>query len=138
MTLFVWNIWLLHWTLRWSGFLTRESYWSVILTAWTTDSFVIIPISNKIDKKIQLAGMQFLTLFLRISRSFYSTPEILPGIGLSDHNSLIVRPSTITKKARAEKVLRRTVKPSSKISFGRWISSTDWSFLEMLPNCTEN
>ena len=75
-------------------------------------------------------------IFTNFSR-FYSTPEILPGIGLSDHNSLIVRPSTITKKARAEKVLRRTVKPSSKISFGRWISSIDWSFLEMLPNCTE-
>lgn len=74
-------------------------------------------------------------IFTNFSR-FYSTPEILPGIGLSDHNSLIIRPSTITKKARAEKVLRRTVKPSLKASFGRWVSSTDWSFLEMLPNCT--
>ncbi|CAB4018846.1 Hypothetical predicted protein, partial [Paramuricea clavata] len=64
-------------------------------------------------------------------------PEILSDIVLSDHNSLITRPSTITKKARAEKVLRRTVTPSSKTSFGRWVSSTDWSFLEMLPNCTE-
>ena len=29
------------------------------------------------------------------------------------------------------------MKPSSKASFGRWLSSTDWSFLQVLPTCTE-
>ena len=67
----------------------------------------------------------------------YNTPEILPGIGLSDHNSLIIRPLTRTHKTKAETTFRRNVKPSMKSGFGRWLASTDWSFLETLSNCSE-
>ncbi|CAB3996239.1 Hypothetical predicted protein [Paramuricea clavata] len=95
-------------------------------------SFLYNPNLQQIVKNPTCGNAILDLIFTNLSR-FYSVPEILPGIGLSDHNSLITRPSTITKKARAEKVLRR----SSKTSFGRWVSSTDWSFLEMLPNCTE-
>ena len=36
-------------------------------------------------------------IFTNLSR-YYNTPEILPGIGLSDHNFLIIRPLTTVKK----------------------------------------
>ena len=67
----------------------------------------------------------------------YNTPEILLGIGLSDHNSLVIRPLRRSHKSKAETTFRRIVKPSMKFSFGRWLTSTDWSFLESLSNCTE-
>ena len=67
----------------------------------------------------------------------YNTPQILPGIGLSDHNSLLIRPLRRTHKTKVESIFRRNVKPSMKSCFGRWLASTDWSFLETLSNCTE-
>ena len=67
----------------------------------------------------------------------YNTPQILPGIGLSDHNSLLIRPLRRTHKTKVESIFRRNVKPSMKSCFGRWLTSTDWSFLETLSNCTE-
>ena len=75
-------------------------------------------------------------IFTNLSR-YYNTPEILPGIGLSDHNSFIICPLTIAKKHKAKKVLRRSIKPSMKASFGRWLSTINWSFVETLPNCKE-
>ena len=65
------------------------------------------------------------------------TKEILPGIGLSDHNSLIIRSSVVVQKVKAESISKRIVKPSSKSSFGRWLLYTDWSFLQVLPTCME-
>ena len=66
-------------------------------------------------------------VFTNLSHN-YNNPEILPGIGLSDHNSLIIRPSVVVQKVKSESISKRIVKPSSKSSFGRWLSSTDWSF----------
>lgn len=74
-------------------------------------------------------------IFTNLSR-FYDTPKILPGIGLSDHNSIVTRSFIPVQKIKAEKVFRRTMKQSSKVSFG-WLSGTDWCFMGMLPNCTE-
>ena len=82
-------------------------------------------------------GNAILDLIFTNLSCYYNTPEILPGIGLSDHNSLIIRPLTTAKKHKAEKVLRRTIKLSMKASFGRWLSTINWSFLETLPNCKE-
>ncbi|CAB4037772.1 Hypothetical predicted protein, partial [Paramuricea clavata] len=42
-----------------------------------------------------------------------------------------------THKTKVESIFRRNVKPSMKSCFGRWLASTDWSFLETLSNCTE-
>ena len=67
----------------------------------------------------------------------YKTPQILPGISLSDHNSLLICPLMRTHKTKVEIIFRRNVKPSMKSCFGRWLTSTDWSFLESLPNCKE-
>ena len=67
----------------------------------------------------------------------YNSPEILPGIGLSDHNSVIIRPVKSVRKMKAELVFKRTVNPHLKYSFGRWLVSTDWSFIKDLPTCTQ-
>ena len=75
-------------------------------------------------------------VFTNLSHN-YNNPEILPGVGLSDHNSLIIRPSVVVQKVKSESISKRIVKPSSKSSFGRWLSSTAWSFLQVLPTCTE-
>ena len=48
----------------------------------------------------------------------YNTPQILPGIGLSDHNSLLIRPLRRTHKTKVESIFRRNVKPSMKSCFG--------------------
>ena len=66
-----------------------------------------------------------------------NSPEILPGIGLSDHNSVIIRPVKSIRKMKAELVFKRTVNPQLKYSFGRWLVSTDWSFIQELPMCTQ-
>ena len=66
-----------------------------------------------------------------------NSPEILPGIGLSDHNSVIIRPVKSIRKMKAELVFKRTVNPHLKDSFGRWLVSIDWSFIQDLPTCTQ-
>ena len=41
------------------------------------------------------------------------------------------------KKGKANVVYRRSVKPHVKLGFRRWLTSTDFSFLEALPSCHE-
>ena len=48
----------------------------------------------------------------------YHKPEILAGIGLSDHKSIFIRPLMQVKKGKAKVVYKRSVKPHMKIGFG--------------------
>ncbi len=68
----------------------------------------------------------------------YSKPDILAGIRLSDHKWIFIRPLIMhVKKRKAKVVYRRFVKPHMKDGFGRWLTSTDFTFLEALPSCPE-
>ena len=82
-------------------------------------------------------GAAILDLILTNLFHHYNSPQILPGIGLSDHNSLLIRPLRKTHKTKVDIIYRRKVKSSMKFCFGRWLASTDWSFIESLPNCSE-
>ena len=82
-------------------------------------------------------GAAILDLILTNLFHHYNSPQILAGIGLSDHNSLLIRPLRKTHKTKVEIIYRRKVKSSMKFCFGRWLASTDWSFIESLPNCSE-
>lgn len=65
-------------------------------------------------------GSAILDLIITNLSGFYDVPEILPGIGLSDHNSFFTRPLIKAHKAKAQTAYRRFVKPSVKLSFGTW------------------
>ena len=82
-------------------------------------------------------GAAILDLILTNLFHHYNSPQILPEIGLSDHNSLLIRPLRKTHKTKVDIIYRRKVKSSMKFCFGRWLASTDWSFIEFLPNCSE-
>ena len=67
----------------------------------------------------------------------YRKPDILAGIGLSDHKSILIRPLMLVKGEKQKVIYRRSVKPYIKDAFGRWLTSTDFTFLEALSLCSE-
>ena len=63
----------------------------------------------------------------------YGKPDILAGIGLSDRKSILIRPLMQVKREKP-KVTYRYLKDA----FGRWLTSTDFTFLEAkFPSCSE-
>ena len=87
--------------------------------------------------KAPTRGSATLDLILTNLFEHYSKPDILAGIGLSDHKSIFIRPLMHVKKRKAKVVYRRSVKPHMKDGFGRWLTATDFTFLEALPSCPE-
>jgi hypothetical protein len=87
--------------------------------------------------KAATKGSATLDLILTNLFEHYSKRDILAGIGLSDHKSIFIRPLMHVKKRKAKVVYRRSVKPHMKEGFGRWSTSTDFTFLEALPACPE-
>ena len=79
-----------------------------------------------------------LDLILTNVHKWYNEPEILPAIGLSDHQSVLFTPATVTKLPN--KVIKKSVrksKPSSTVSLKRFVTSMDWSHLYRLPSCQD-
>lgn len=87
--------------------------------------------------KAPTRGSATLDLILTNLCEHYRKPDILPGIGLSDHKSIIIRPLIQVKKEKAKVVYRRSVQTYMKDGFGRWLMSTDFTFLEAFPSCSE-
>lgn len=82
-------------------------------------------------------GDAILDLVLTNLSQYYNIPQILSGIGLSDHNSLIVCPVETVSRTKAIRAYKRKVNPYLKHSFGRWLVSVDWSFIYELPTCSQ-
>ena len=57
---------------------------------------------------------------------FYKSPQILPPIGLSDHNTVVVSSAHIVKKAKPTFVYKRDLRESKKDAMGRFIQSIHW------------
>jgi hypothetical protein len=87
--------------------------------------------------KAPTRGSATLDLILTNLFEHHSKPDILAGIGLSDHKSIFIRPLMHVKKRKAKVVYRRSVKPHMKDGFGRWLTSTNFTFLEAFPSCPE-
>ena len=58
---------------------------------------------RQIVKNPKCGGAILDLVFTNLSHN-YNNPEILPGIGLSDHNYLIIRPSVVVQKVKAESI----------------------------------
>ena len=52
----------------------------------------------------------------------YNTPQILPGIGLSDHNSLLIRPLRRTHKTKVESIFKKECKAKHEVLFWKMVS----------------
>ena len=69
--------------------------------------------------KAPTRGSATLDLILTNLFEHYSKPDILAGIGLSDHKSIFIRPLMHVKKRKAKVEHRRSVNPNDK----PWITS---------------
>ena len=87
--------------------------------------------------KAPTRGSATLDLILTNLFEHFSKPDILAGIGLSDHKSILIRPLMQVKREKSKVIYRRSVKPYMEVAFGRWLTSTDFTFLEALSSCSE-
>ena len=87
--------------------------------------------------KAPTRGSATLDLILTNLFEYFCKPDILAGIGLSDHKSILIRPLMQVKGEKSKVIYRRSVKPYMKVAFGRWLKSTDFTFLEALSSCSE-
>ena len=87
--------------------------------------------------KAPTRGSATLDLILTNLFEHFCKPDILAGIGLSDHKSIFIRPLMQVKREKSKGIYRRSVKPYMKVALGRWLTSTDFTFLEALSLCSE-
>ena len=71
-------------------------------------------------------GEAILDLILTNMHESYKSPQILPPIGLSDHNTVVVSPTHIVKKAKPTFVYKRDLRQSKKDAMGRFLQSILW------------
>ena len=65
-------------------------------------------------------------------------PEILPSIGLSDHQSILLTPACQPKQPNnIKKKSIRKITSSSMKSLGNFITSLDWTRLYRLSSCQD-
>ena len=82
--------------------------------------------------KFYTRGERTLDLILTNLKSFYQTPNKHSPFGLSDHCTISVIPKQRKKSSNKRKtVIVRDMRPSSKKAFGRFLSTIDWSYLEL-------
>ena len=82
--------------------------------------------------KFYTRGERTLDLILTNLKSFYQTPNKHSPFGLSDHCTISVIPKQRKKSSNKRKtVIVRDMRPSSKEAFGRFLSTIDWSYLEL-------
>jgi hypothetical protein len=80
--------------------------------------------SNIIDK-----------IFTNISK-FYDVPEVVPPLGFSDHNSVLLNPLNHRRNSRSFQMVRDAL-PSSRRSITEALSSVNWSPMYHLGSCDE-
>ena len=69
--------------------------------------------------KAPTRGSATLDLILTNLFEHICKPDILAGIGLSDHKSILIRPLMQVKREKSKLIQRRSVKPYVKVAFGR-------------------
>ena len=88
--------------------------------------------------KLPTRGQVTLDKILTNMAEFFSPAEIYPPFGLSDHNTVLVRPKEreIGQSSRKFVTVRDT-RASNKAALGRYLSSIDWaSTINSKDNCT--
>ena len=69
--------------------------------------------------KAPTRGSATLDLILTNLFEHFCKPDILAGIGLSDHKSILIRPLMQVKREKSKLIQRRSVKPYMKVAFER-------------------
>ena len=83
-------------------------------------------------------GSAILDLILSNMHKWYKEPEILPSIGLSDHQSILLTPACQPKQPNnINKKSIRKITSSSMKSLGNFITSLDWTRLYRLSSCQD-
>ena len=83
-------------------------------------------------------GSAILDLILSNMHKWYKEPEILPSIGLSDHQSILLTPACQPKQPNnINKKSVRKITSSSMKSLGNFIASLNWTRLYRLPSCQD-
>ena len=83
-------------------------------------------------------GSAILDLMLSNMYKWYKEPEILPAIGLSDHQSILITPTCQLKQPNnINKKSIRKVTSSKLRSLGNFITSLDWTSLYRLSSCQD-
>ena len=72
-------------------------------------------------------------IFTNISK-FYNAPDIVPPLGFSDHNSVLLMPLTHCKNSRTGRIVR-DAQPSNRRFIGEVLSNIDWSALYSMNSC---
>lgn len=71
-----------------------------------------------------------LDLVLTNLKDYYDTPQSLPPLGLSHHNTIMVSPKERTVKSNSRSIAyKRDSRPSCKAAMGRYLCSLDWPLL---------
>ena len=77
-----------------------------------------------------------LDLVLTNLHDYYSSAEILPPFGLSDHNTVQVRPTLrVSSRSSKKTITVRTTKTSNKLALGRYLYNIDWSIIDQFNTC---
>ena len=83
-------------------------------------------------------GSAILDLILSNMHKWYKEPGILPAIGLSDHQSILLTPACQPKQPNnINKKSIRKITSSSMKSLGNFITSLDWTSLYRLSSCQD-
>ena len=83
-------------------------------------------------------GTATLDIILTNMSDHFSTPELFPPFGLSDHNCVILEPkSRVPNQHTRKSVTVRDMRESTRASLGHYFSSIDWSCVETQDTCEE-
>lgn len=79
-----------------------------------------------------------LDLILTNLHNFYSTPVHLPTFGLSDHHTIIVKPTEgLTSRLCRKTIKVRDKRTSNKQALGRYLNNIDWTVINQLDTCND-
>ena len=82
-------------------------------------------------------GDAILDLILTNLQNYYSPAEILPPFGLSDYNTVLLKPKMGVKKVSTKKsIMVRDTTPSNKASLCCYLTEIDWSVIDNERDCT--
>lgn len=81
-------------------------------------------------------GQAILDLILTNMSQYFSSPEISPPFGLSDHNTVLLKPEArVTGQSTRKLITVRDMRDSRKMSLGRYLGNVDWSIMNSCSDC---
>ena len=81
-------------------------------------------------------GSNILGKIFTNASKFYNVPEILPPVGFSDHNSVLIKPLKQCMNSRSTRMVRDTRSPNRKL-VSEALSSINWSPLYKMDSCND-